>query len=255
MMQPLPQFKRIENLNNYFTLLSSCGILVFVKYSIILYSNDNTEDSMEEFILNIMNQFGYIGIGLLIAIENVFPPIPSEIILTFGGFMTTFSSLTLWGVIAAATVGSLLGAILLYILGRVLNAERLGHLFDGKFGRTMHLKKEDVQKAETWFNKHGNKAVFFCRFIPIVRSLISIPAGMAKMKASVFLPLTVLGTLIWNVVLVYLGRFAGDTWETAASYVDVYSMAAAALLVLIALLVGAVFIKKRFLNSNHGRKS
>jgi membrane protein DedA with SNARE-associated domain len=78
---------------------------------------------------------------------------------------------------------------------------------------------------------------------------------MAKMKASVFLPLTVLGTLIWNVVLVYLGRFAGDTWETAASYVDVYSMAAAALLVLIALLVGAVFIKKRFLNSNHGRKS
>jgi len=206
---------------------------------------------MEQIILNIINQFGYIGIGLLIAIENVFPPIPSEIILTFGGFMTTFSSMNVWGVIVAATVGSILGAIILYVLGRVLNAERLGHLFDSKFGRMMHLKKEDVRKAETWFNKHGNKAVFFCRFIPIVRSLISIPAGMAKMKASAFLPLTVIGTFIWNVVLVYLGRFAGNTWETVASYVDVYSMVAAVFFVLVALLVGAIFIKKRFLNSSN----
>lgn len=201
---------------------------------------------MEEIIIKIINQFGYIGICLLIAMENIFPPIPSEIILTFGGFMTTFSSLHVWGVIVAATIGSVLGAIVLYILGRVLNAERLERLFDGRFGKLLHLKKEDVIKAEKWFNKHGNKAVFLCRFVPIVRSLISIPAGIARMELSSFLPLTVLGTFIWNVVLVYLGRFAGDAWHTVASYVNVYSMITATFFALITLLIGVIFIKNRF---------
>ncbi len=201
---------------------------------------------MNKIILEIINQYGYIGIGLLIAIENIFPPIPSEIILTFGGFMTTFSSMNVWGVILAATIGSVLGAIILYALGRLLNTERLKRLCDGKLGKILRLKKEDIGKAEQWFDKYGNKTVFFCRFIPIVRSLISIPAGMARMKLPVFLLLTTLGTFIWNTVLVYLGRFAGDTWERVASVVDVYSMLAAVFLALAALVIGVVFIKKRF---------
>lgn len=203
---------------------------------------------MQEVILNIINQFGYIGVFILIAIENIFPPIPSEVILTFGGFLTTYTTMNVWGVIAAATMGSVAGAIILYIIGRILNAQRLARLFDSRLGKLLHLKKEDVRKAERWFLKHGNKAVFFCRFVPIVRSLISIPAGVAKMQMFPFLSLTVIGTFIWNVVLVFLGRIAGNTWETIAGYVDVYAMVALVVFVLIAIVAGVIFIKKRFFN-------
>lgn len=203
---------------------------------------------MQEIILNIINQFGYIGVFILIAIENIFPPIPSEVILTFGGFLTTYTTMNVWSVIAAATMGSVAGAIILYIIGRIFNAQCLARLFDSRLGKLLHLKKEDVRKAERWFLKHGNKAVFFCRFVPIVRSLISIPAGVAKMQMFPFLSLTVIGTFIWNVVLVFLGRIAGNTWETIAGYVDVYAMVALVVFVLIAIVVGAIFIKKRFLN-------
>ncbi|AND85483.1 DedA family protein [Clostridium tyrobutyricum] len=205
---------------------------------------------MEQIILNVIEQFGYIGICLLIAVENIFPPIPSEVILTFGGFMTTFSSMNIWLVILVATIGSVIGALVLYAIGRFLSTERLEKLVQGKFGKVMHLKSEDIQKAEKWFEEHGNKAVFFCRFVPIVRSLISIPAGITKMKLSSFLILTISGTFIWNVVLVYLGRFAGNAWETIASYVDIYSIIAAVFFILIALILGAVFIKKRFIANN-----
>ncbi len=205
---------------------------------------------MEGIIIEIINKYGYIGICLLIAIENIFPPIPSEIILTFGGFLTTFSDMGIWGVIIAATVGSLLGAIILYSVSCILNIERLEGLFESKLGKMLRLKKEDVKKAEEWFSKHGTKAVLLCRFVPIVRSLISIPAGIAKMKLSIFLPLTIVGTLIWNIVLVYLGRFAGDTWGIVASYFDFYSMIALAFFGLVVLIIAALFIKKRFFEQN-----
>ncbi len=202
---------------------------------------------MQEIIIEILNQFGYIGVFLLIMIENIFPPIPSEIILTFGGFMTTYTKMNVWGVTLAATAGSVMGAIILYVIGRVLNTERLERLFDSKLGKFLQLKKEDVKRAEKWFLKRGNKAVFFCRFVPIVRSLISIPAGGARMKFSSFLTLTVIGTFIWNVVLVFLGRIAGNAWETIAHYVDIYSMIAAAFFAVVATLIVAIFVKKRFL--------
>lgn len=201
---------------------------------------------MQNIILEIIDRFGYIGIGLLIAIENIFPPIPSEIILTFGGFMTTFSNMSLFGCTVAATIGSLFGAIVLYILGRGLNADLFTRLFDSKLAKKLHLKKEDVTRAGEWFNKYGNKAVFFCRFVPLIRSLVSIPAGMAKMNLISFLSLTLLGTLAWNMVLVYLGRLAGDNWETVASYMDFYSMVSISFLSIAILLIGTIFIKKRF---------
>jgi membrane protein DedA with SNARE-associated domain len=203
---------------------------------------------MQEAIIDIINQFGYIGIFLLITIENVFPPIPSEVILTFGGFLTTYTTMNIWGVIIAATIGSVLGAVILYMIGRLLNAERLARLFDGRLGRLLRLKKEDAKKAESWFVKHGNKAVLFCRFVPIVRSLISIPAGVAKMRPLPFLTLTLIGTFLWNIVLAFLGRIAGSAWGTIAHYFDVYALIALAAFILIALVIGAIFIKKRFLN-------
>jgi len=205
---------------------------------------------MQNIILDIINHYGYIGVFLLIAIENIFPPIPSEVILTFGGFMTTFTSLNVWGVIVAATIGSVLGAIVLYILGHVLSTERLENLFDSKFGKMMHLKREDVQKAESWFAEYGTKAVFLCRFVPIVRSLISIPAGMAKMSWVKFLPLTITGTFIWNLVLVHLGRFAGEAWESIVSYINIYSRIVLVILILVVLFFVIIFVKKRFINES-----
>ncbi|MGI6005381.1 MAG: DedA family protein [Christensenellales bacterium] len=201
---------------------------------------------MEQIIIDIINRFGYIGVFLLIAIENIFPPIPSEIILTFSGFMTTFSTMNIWGVTAAATLGSIAGTSVFYVVGRALGAQRLQRLFESRLGKALHLKKEDVQKAEAWFARHGPKTVFFCRFIPIVRSLISVPAGIARMPLKIFLPLTAVGTLIWNVVLVFLGRMAGNAWESIAVYFDTYALITAAVLIVAALWIGAVFIKKRF---------
>lgn len=177
---------------------------------------------MQELIIKIMNDFGYFGIALLIAVENIFPPIPSEIILTFGGFMTTYSNLTIWGVILASTIGSVLGAIILYGVGRVLSAEHLGRILDGRIGKILHFKKEDVFKACDWFNSRGKITVLICRCVPIVRSLISIPAGMSKMSFRTFLPLTTIGSFVWNIVLVYLGAAAGASWEKIIAGTDIY---------------------------------
>ncbi len=205
---------------------------------------------MQEWIIDIMNKFGYLGISLLIAIENLFPPIPSEVILTFGGVLTTQpkSNLNVFGVIIAATIGSVIGAIILYGVGRILSAERLGKILDGKIGRILHFKKEDVFKACDWFNKHGKKTVFLCRCVPVVRSLISIPAGMANMKFGIFLLLTTVGSLIWNTVLVNLGVLAGNSWEKIVEGVGVYQTITIGVLAVIA--IGIVVLYIRYLKKN-----
>lgn len=151
---------------------------------------------MEEWIIQSMGEWGMIGIFLLMAAENVFPPIPSEIVLTCAGFLTTCSKLTKPQAIISATLGSLLGAVILYGLGRILPVEKLQ-----KFG----FKREEIESATAWFNKKGKIAVLLCRCVPVVRSLISVPAGAARMPMSSFLPLTVLGTLTWDAVLILVG--------------------------------------------------
>jgi membrane protein DedA with SNARE-associated domain len=169
-----------------------------------------------------MEKFGYIGTFLLILLENVFPPIPSEVILTFGGFMTTSTSMTVIGTIIAATIGSLLGAVILYYIGHILNRERLDVIVK-KYGHILRLKLSDLDKADAWFDKYGYRTIFFCRMVPILRSLISIPAGMAEMKFNLFLLYTTLGTLIWNTALVTAGAMLGENWEKVLEFMDVYS--------------------------------
>ena len=178
---------------------------------------------MQEFIVEIIDQFGYLGILLLIAIENIFPPIPSEVILTFAGFLTTCTAMNLPGVIAVSTAGSMIGALVLYGVGRLLTPQKLEHLLENRIGQLLRFKKEDVSRAVGWFSRRGASTVFLCRFIPIVRSLISIPAGVAKMPLGKFLALTAAGTLIWNTVLVSLGALAGSSWQKIVAYTDVYS--------------------------------
>lgn len=209
---------------------------------------------MQTWIIDIMNHYGYIGIILLIAIENIFPPIPSEVILTFGGFMTTYTSLTVWGVILAATAGSLLGAIALYGVGRFLSPERLGDILDGKLGQVLHFKREDVFKACEWFNKKGKSTVLFCRCIPVVRSLISIPAGMSKMKLGIFFLMTAFGSLAWNILLVYLGVTAGASWEKIVSGTDVYTKVTVVVLAVIFIVGAFLFIKKKMKTKNNETK-
>lgn len=178
---------------------------------------------MENFVISIMNQFGYFGIFFLIFIENIFPPIPSEAVLLFGGFMTTYSELNLVLMVFFATLGSLAGAIILYYIGKILNKKRLKKLISGRVGKVLRLKASDVDKADQWFDTKGNKTVFFCRFIPVVRSLISIPAGMSEMVMSKFLLYTISGSLIWNTVLLFIGSKVGENWQKIEKLIGEYS--------------------------------
>ena len=177
---------------------------------------------MNDTLITLLNQYGYIGITVLIAVENIFPPIPSEVILTFSGFMTTYSRLTPAGVIACATAGSTIGAVVLYELGYLLTQERMEKFLYGKLGKILHFHQDDVEYTMTWFRKKGKYTVFFCRCVPIVRSLISIPAGMSKMPWGAFLAMTVTGSAIWNILLVSLGRFAGQSWTIVSKYIAAY---------------------------------
>mgnify|MGYP005983349889 FL=1 len=178
---------------------------------------------MEQYIINFVNDFGYLGIILLITLENVLPPIPSEVILTFAGFMTLSSKLTVWGSVLAATLGAVIGAVILYIIGSYLTVERLGRLIDSRLGKILRLKHSDITKTHNFFIKHGPKTIFFGRFVPDIRSLNSLPAGMTKKSWKVFVLLTTLGTLIWNIVLILLGRLAGEAWSEVSATIDSYS--------------------------------
>ncbi len=191
---------------------------------------------MENWITDIMSQYGYIGIFFLIMLENIFPPIPSEVILTFGGYMTTQSEMTAVGVILVSTAGSVAGAIILYGIGLQLDVARLEKIVD-HYGRILRLTRKDIHKADSWFDKYGIWTVLFCRLIPLIRSLISIPAGMSNMKFGLFLLFTTLGTLIWNTILVSVGAAVGDNWESIVSVMDFYSNIVYILLVLAGLAI------------------
>lgn len=199
---------------------------------------------MENWLISIMNEYGYIGILLLIALENIFPPVPSEVILTFGGFMTTTTDLTITGVVIASTIGSVLGAVVLYGIGLLLDVENLEKIVD-RWGHILRLTRDDLYKADAWFDKYGPWTVFFCRFVPLIRSLISIPAGMSNMNFFLFLILTTVGTFIWNVVLINLGASVGDSWDTIVGYMDVYSNVAYVIIAIIFVIFMLIFIKSR----------
>ena len=200
---------------------------------------------MENLIIEIMNDFGYIGICLLILIENLFPPIPSEVILTFGGFMTHDTNMTIIGVILIATLGSLLGAIILYYIGKILNKERLIKIVTSKYGKLLRVKPKDIESAESWFNKKGNITVLFCRCVPVVRSLISIPAGMSQMKLPKFILYTTIGSTVWNTLLVLIGAFAGEKKDLIISWIDKLSDLILIFLIIAFIVFVIIFYLKR----------
>lgn len=200
---------------------------------------------MTTWLTQFIESFGYIAIILLIAVENIFPPIPSEVILTLGGFLVSGTKLTLIGVILASTLGSVIGAIILFSISRNLTLPRLEKLLETKLFKLLGFKKDDAQKTINWFDKHGIGAIFYGRCIPVVRSLISIPAGIAHVGWTKFLILTTLGSLVWNSVLVGLGHYMGKNWQVVVRIFDDYTLVIIALLLILFIYFGIKWYKTR----------
>lgn len=209
---------------------------------------------MQEAFFGFISQFGYFAVAGLILFENIFPPIPSELILPLSGFLVSKTSMTLPLVIAAATFGSVVGAYILYGIGRLLSQERLEVFFDTKLMRMLGFHSDDVAKAIGWFDRKGQITVLVCRCVPVVRSLISIPAGTAKMNMVRFALYTLVGSLAWNTVLCTLGFWAGDAWEVITAQAEWASTAVKVAIVVIGLIVVAWWVKFRIIPAREEQK-
>lgn len=210
---------------------------------------------MESAFFDLINQFGYFGVWFLIFFENVFPPIPSELILPLSGFFTTSTSLTLPGVIIAATVGSVTGAFILYGVGRLLSRERLMTFFGTRPMRLLGFKPDDIASAVDWFDRKGQVTVLICRCIPIVRSLISIPAGTAKMGVVKFSLYTLVGSAVWNTILCSLGAAAGSAWETVTAQAEWVSDIVKYVIIALVVVAIAFWTVKRIIPALKERRS
>lgn len=183
-------------------------------------STGSFTQTVEDWAIGIMEVLGGPGAGLAIALENLFPPLPSEIILPLAGFAASQGTFGLVEVIAWTTLGSIVGALALYGIGAWLGAERLR-----KVAAKMPLiDVADVDKADVWFAKHGGKTVFLGRMIPIFRSLISIPAGVQRMNLWKFTALTAAGSVIWNTIFVLAGFYLGENWTVVEDYAGVFQV-------------------------------
>ena len=172
---------------------------------------------MAEWITNMMDSLGYWGIGLLMFLENLFPPIPSELIMPLAGFTVAQGKLNFGLVVFAGVLGTVLGALPWYYAGQILGEQRLKKLAD-KYGRWLTISSKDIDKAKRWFDRRGGQAVFICRLVPGVRTLISLPAGISRMPIVPFLVYSTLGTFLWVGLLTYAGYALGDNYELVDEY-------------------------------------
>lgn len=164
-----------------------------------------------------MSTLGYPGVALLMFLENVFPPIPSELIMPLAGFTAGRGELSFVGVVIAGALGSLVGQLPLYYLGRLVGEEKLVRWAD-RYGKWLTVSGDEIRRADDWFDKHGTKAVFIARLVPGLRSLISIPAGISEMSMPKFLLYSALGTALWVVILTALGGVLGQNYDLVDTY-------------------------------------
>ncbi len=182
---------------------------------------------LASWVQDVINQFGYFGVALLVIIENVFPPIPSEIVLPFAGFVAqqgagaAQSDTSVIGMMIAATIGSVVGALILYFVSAAIGPDRL-RAFVEKFGKWFGVKAADLVRAEAWFDRRSSLAVLVGRCVPLIRSIVSIPAGFRRMKLSSFVVLTALGSAVWNIALIGAGAVLKDQWDRVGDYVGVF---------------------------------
>jgi membrane protein DedA with SNARE-associated domain len=196
---------------------------------------------LTEWVTDVVDALGYLGVAFLVALESVFPPIPSELILPLAGFVAGRGDASLIGMIIAATIGSVVGAWLLYGISAAIGPERL-HRFVERRGRWVGVGSDDLVRAEAWFDRRSTVAVMCGRCVPLIRSLVSIPAGFRRMPLVRFTVLTALGSAVWNTALIGAGALLGDNWERVGDYVGVLQWI---VIVVIAALV-VTFAWKRF---------
>ena len=202
----------------------------------------NIFNNLEAWVTTVMEQLGEPGVGLLVLLENLFPPIPSELILPLAGFTASKGDFLIISVILWATLGSVVGAIILYKVGALLGRDRTRAIF-----RKMPLVSiNDVDKTEAWFIKHEAKTVFYGRMVPIFRSLISIPAGVERMNMGLFVAYTTAGSLIWNSTLTGLGFILGENFHLVEEYVSLFQY-----LVIVVVIIGVgYFVARRLPQRN-----
>lgn len=186
---------------------------------------------------NLITQLGYPGLALAMFLETVFPPIPSEAIMPFAGLLARRGVFSLGGVIVAASVGAVLGALVLYAVGRWVE-ERVLFILVARHGRWVGLSEDNLRQALRAFDRHGLLAVFIGRLLPGLRSVISLPAGMARMRLSTFIFMSTLGTVAWNSLLAWLGWALGDQWEVALQWIARYEE----ITIIVVVLAGAAYV-------------
>ena len=175
---------------------------------------------MFEWITGVIARFGYLGVASLTLLENLFPPIPSELVIPLAGFVAARGDLHLGMVIAMASVGSLAGATVWYEVGRRIGEQRL-RAWVGRHGKWLTLSAQDVDRAQHWFQRHGRAAVFFGRLIPGVRTFVSLPAGFSSMPFAAFLGYSALGTVLWTAALAYAGVVLQANYTAVSNTIDV----------------------------------
>lgn len=208
---------------------------------------------MIDWAADFIDAIGLLGVAALVALENVFPPIPSELVLLLTGFNVSETRFGFVGAVVFATIGSVVGAYFLYGIGRLLHEDRLEAFLAG-IGRFVGLKRSDVHKGFQWFDRHGSAVVFFGRLVPVVRSVVSIPAGADKMRLVRFSLLTALGSLVWNTIWIAVGWGLGDRWEKAGRWGD-YIQYGAVVLIVVGLTVVIVRARRRSTRANSSSTS
>jgi membrane protein DedA with SNARE-associated domain len=212
-------------------------------------------DRLVDWGQNLVDALGYIGLAVIMFLENVFPPMPSEPFLLGAGFSSGQGGLSLVGALIAATAGALVGATVWYYVGVLLPERRIRSLLR-RYGRWALLGEDDLDRALAWFRGHGRLVILFGRCIPIVRSLISVPAGLTRMPLPQFMLYTAIGTAAWSTLLIGVGRLLGENWEQALAFFDRYEqvLLAAMALVVVAFVANRVWRRRRPGPGRHERR-
>jgi len=195
-------------------------------------------------VQDVIERLGAVGVALLVVLENVFPPIPSEIVLPFAGFVAQRGDGSVIVMIIAATIGAVVGALILYGVAAIIGPERLS-AFIARFGRWFGVKPSDLQRAEQWFDRHAVAAVLLGRCVPLIRSVVSVPAGFRRMNIVLFVLYTALGSAIWNTALIGAGAILGDQWERVEPYVATLQYVVIAAIVVLVVRFAATKLRRR----------
>lgn len=202
---------------------------------------------MNQLFLNLIEKFGSFGVFLLIFIENIFPPIPSEAVLGIGGFFISTTKLTFISVLFAATLGSVSGAVVLYYIGKYINSPKVRNVFIGK-DKILRIDQDSLGKIKRIYTKYQKISVFFFRMVPVFRSIISIPAGMFNMNLIEFVILTTLGSTIWNALIIFAGMKLGENWKDIEVFIKDYTLIIIGIVVIFLIVY---FVKKKNKKNNH----